>query len=577
MSRLSHHFLAILAAAIFGVSACNKPGSDGGTTDGGTEPSSEVPSGTNSNNVATIPVTGGTNPNTTPSDTNTVTTPPVVDTTPIPTPVCQTGVPFDVNIVVTSKAGPKNFAAPIKLTNNLYSMGIDDRTRGDYFPALDSNFVAYLKGLHPAYLRFPAGHNGQNYRWSTTDKDAFGVMTPKLMDAFVALCRATNSEPYIAVNIDAVSGSVDDAKAYITYANKTKGYNVKWWQIGNEPNLGSTATSQTQAFKDYPSTYLTYRNALRSIDPTIKTVGLESYQGMQILREYTSNGSLIDRGEPDFFSPFLAAVGNQVDAIAWHYYQLYSGDASRNTNASSALTAANLFQEAPSDWPPAGLTFADKIIPYMRDKMKTNLPNAQIWIDEFAEDSGNQLAGRGVADTLAGALWAADITGRYADQGTDGIFHFIFKAAGSASLQFGYTLLDNNNVPRPEYYAYWLMANHYADQMVRTSTSAITQVASHAAVSSTDGSLHVMLVNKSNKAQAVRLTLPDFTPVRAKQYVLTGPSLSATTATINGKMLTPDVVTLGDTAVASQVAQACADNTFTVPAYSVSMVIFTNK
>lgn len=576
MSRFRHLFLVTVSAAVLCTYGCNKPGTDGGTVDGGAEQPGVSPSG-NTNNTTTAPVV--TTPvATNPGNANNPNTPPaVVDTTPIPVPVCQTGVPFDVNIVVTSKLGPKNFAAPVKLTNNLYSMGIDDRTRGDYFPSLDSNFVAYLKGLHPAYLRFPAGHNGQNYFWSTTAKDGFGVMTPKLMDAFIALCRATNSEPYIAVNIDAVSGSVEDATAYITYANKTKNYNVKWWQIGNEPNLGSTATSQTQAFKNYPQTYLTYRNALRSVDPTIKTVGLESYQGMQILREYTSNGSLIDRGEPDFFSPFLAAVGNQVDAIAWHYYQLYSGDASRNTNASSAVNAANLFQEAPSDWPPAGLTFADKIIPFMREKMKATLPNAEIWIDEFAEDSGNQLAGRGVADTLAGALWAADITGRYADQGTDGIFHFIFKAAGSPSLQFGYTLLDNNNVPRPEYYAYWLMANHYADQMVRTSTSAITQVASHAAVSSTDGSLHVMLVNKSNKAQAVRLTLPDFTPVRAKQYVLTGPSLSATTATINGKTLTPDVVTLGDAAVASQPAQACADNTFTVPAYSVAMVVFTNK
>jgi len=573
MSQIRAKSLFILSLVLLPMAACTK-GSEHPSASDGTEPAPGVgqDGNTPTNDPAqtgNIPlVSGGQNPN----NPNTV-----VDTTPIPTPVCTTGVAIDVNVVVTTKSGPKNFAAPIKLTNNLYSMGIDDRTRSDYFPTLDANFVAYLKGLHPAYLRFPAGHNGQNYVWNAKGKDDYGVMTEKLMDAFVALCRATDSEPYIAVNIDKVTGSVDDAKSYITYANVTKKYGVKWWQIGNEPNLGSTSTEVTPAFTDYPTTYLTYRNALLSVDPTIKTVGLESYQGMQILREYDKNGNLIDRGEPDFFSPFLATVGNQVDAIAWHYYQLYSGDARANTGTSSAVTVSNLFQEAPSDWPPAGLTFADKIIPFMRSKMKATLPNAQIWIDEFAEDSGNQLAGRGVADTLAGALWAADITGRYADQGTDGIFHFIFKAAGSSTLQFGYTLLDNNNVPRPEYYAYWLMANHYGDQMVKTSTSAITTVASHAALSSKDGSLRVMLVNKSGKSQAVRLTLPDFKPVRAHQYVLTGPSISATTATINGKTLTPDVVTLGDGAIASATAQACTDNTFTVPAYSVSMVVFTVK
>lgn len=542
--------------------ACNKA-SD--TTASGSATASQ-----NSNQTASSTQTGTAQAAATAANT-------VINTTPIPTPVCTSGVAVDVNVVVTSKSGPNAFTAPIQLTNNLYSMGIDDRTRADYFPTLDANFVAFLKGLHPAYLRFPAGHNGQSYVWSTTDSDGYGVMTPNLMDAFVALCRAVGAEPYIAVNIDSVTGSVADAKAYITYANVTKNYNVKWWQIGNEPNLGSTETSLTTAFTDYPATYLTYRNALLSVDPNIKTVGLESYQGMQILREYNADGNFIDRGEPDFFSPFLAAVGNQVDAVAWHYYQLYSGDSNTNLGTSSSLTTANLFQEAPSDWPPAGLTFADMIIPYMRTKMKTALPNAEIWIDEFAEDSGNVLAGRGVSDTLAGALWAADVTGRYADQGTNGLFHFIFKAVGSSTLQFGYTLLDNTNLPRPEYYSYWLMANHYGDQMVKTSTSAITQVASHAALSSTDGSLHVMLVNKSSTAQSVRLTLPDYKPVRASQYVLTGASLAATAATINGKTLTTDNVTLGDAAIESATAQACTDNTFSVPAYSVSMVIFTNK
>ena len=486
--------------------------------------------------------------------------------TPVLTPVCSGGA-ADVNIVITSKAGPLG-GAPTVISNKLYSMNIDDQVPADYLPTLNANFVAYLKALRPALLRWPPGYYSQTYQFTTTGSGP-GAMTPALIDAFMGLCTAVGAKPLMGVNIG--TGTAANAAQWVQFVNGTRKYGVTWWQIGNEPNLGSTSTSVTTAFTNYPSTYLTYRNAMLAVDPTVKFVGLESYQGMAIYRDN------IDRGEADFFTPFLAQVGDQVDAVAWHYYQLYSGDATANTSGSSALNITNLFQESASDWPPAGLTFADDIIPYMRTKMASVVPKAQIWIDEFAEDSGNQLAGRGVADTVAGALWAADVTGRYADQGTDGIFHFIFKAAGTSSLQFGYTLLDPNNDPRPEYYAFWLMSNHYGDQMVKTATSSITTVASHAALSSADGSLHVMLVNKSTTAQAVHLNLADYRPVRASQYVLSGPSMAATSVAINGKTLTPDIATLGDAAIASATAQACIDNTFTVPALSVNMVIFTTK
>ena len=82
---------------------------------------------------------------------------------------------------------------------------------------------------------------------------------------------------------------------------------------------------------------------------------------------------------------------------------------------------------------------------------------------------------------------------------------------------------------------------------------------------------------QSANAQAVNLTLTDYKPVRASQYVLTGSSMSATTATINGVTLTPALAAQGATAVPSATAQACTNNTFTVPPLSVSMVVFTLK
>lgn len=566
------------------------PGSTGSTTEpatgGGNQPSEAAqpndmaceigPSGVRSLCLRPNATTGGNNVGS-----------PNVDTTPIPTPVCTTGVAADVNVVVTTAKGPNGFAAPVVIDQGLYSMGIDDRTREDYVPTLNPKFVAMLKGLKPGLLRFPAGHNGQAYNWGTArDDENYALMTPALVDQFMALVQAVNSNAFLAINIE--SGTTDDATNFVTYVNKTKNYGVKWWQLGNEPTMTSPTglfpyySNPSDAlhpyFDLYNQKYLKYRNLIRAIDPSIKTVGLEAHTGMAIGGGVDGVNTPNARGEPDWFTPFLAAVGSQVDAVAFHLYPLYSGDASVNNGTSSTVpSVAHLLAEDATDWPPSSLNFADKVMPYARKSMASVAPNAKVWIDEFGEDSGNVLAARGYGDTFVGALWAADSMGRYADQGVGAIFHFIFKAEHGGSLKFGYTLIDANNDPRPEYYAIWLMANHFGDRVVATTTSAITQVASHAAIRAADGSLRVMLVNKSTSPKAVRLQLPDFKPVRASQYNVVGKTMQGTDVAINGVQLTQSNVTLGDAAVPSAVAQACADNTFTVPALSVNMVVFTNK
>ena len=591
MPRFAASFVTSLALVLVLAASGCQTGQVGSKTDG--------PSGQNGNDTVTDPLGPGGNqpvgvpggPNGVVATPNATTEPnvasPNVPTTPAPTPVCTTSVPVDVNVVVTTAKGPNGFTAPIVINNDLYSMGIDDRTREDYVPSLNAKFVAMLKGLKPGMLRFPAGHNGQQYTWGTTRADNnYSLMTPALVDQFMSLVQAVNSNAFLAINIE--SASTTDATNFVTYVNKTKNYGVKWWQLGNEPTMTSADgmfpyyTNPSDPLKPYFSLYnqkyLKFRNLLQSIDPTIKTVGLEAHTGMAIGGGVTNVNTPNARGEPDWFTPFLAEVGSQVDAVAFHYYPLYSGDARVNNGTSSTVpSVAHLLNEDATDWPPASLNFADKVMPYARRSLAPVAPNAKIWIDEYGEDSGNVLAARGYGDTFVGALWAADSMARYADQGIGAIFHFIFKAEHGGSLKFGYTLIDANNDPRPEYYAIWLMANHWGDRVVATSTSAITEVASHAAIRAADGSLRVMLVNKSTSPKAVRLQLPDFKPVRASQYNVVGKTMQGTDVAINGMALTQANVALGDAAVPPAVAQACTDNTFTVPALSVNMVIFTNK
>lgn len=92
------------------------------------------------------------------------------------------------------------------------------------------------------------------------------------MDEFIAICREVGAEPCIGVNI--LSGrkyrteadSHAEARAQIQYC-VDKGYNVKFWYIGNEPYAkGFTAEQYVKAID-------TYARILRSVDPDITIIG----------------------------------------------------------------------------------------------------------------------------------------------------------------------------------------------------------------------------------------------------------------------------------------------------------------
>ena len=130
-----------------------------------------------------------------------------------------------------------------------------------------------------------------------------------------------------------------------------------------------------------------------------------------------------------------------------------------------------------------------------------------------------------------------DLLGRYAEQGTDVNFRFLFKG----KPEHYYALVDVNNQPRPEYLTYWLYAQLMGDTYVTVeqgATDDISQVAAHAAVRSKDGGLGVVLVNKTTSSQAVSVTLRDFTPYTATQYTLQGESYDGTSVTLNGQAVT---------------------------------------
>ncbi|MGZ6273763.1 MAG: hypothetical protein ACXWM8_05690, partial [Candidatus Limnocylindrales bacterium] len=73
-------------------------------------------------------------------------------------------------------------------------------------------------------LTYPGGNWGDQY-----DIQTFQV------DQFIAYCRTLGAEPRIVVRLK--DSTPAKAAELVKYANVTKGYGVKYWGIGNEPDL----------------------------------------------------------------------------------------------------------------------------------------------------------------------------------------------------------------------------------------------------------------------------------------------------------------------------------------------------
>jgi hypothetical protein len=84
-------------------------------------------------------------------------------------------------------------------------------------------------------------------------------------DEYLALCRAVDAEPFITINFNA---SPQLAADWVRYCNRERGYNVKYWEVGDE-QWGTWAKGHAPP-EVYAKKYLTFVRAMKAVDPTIK-------------------------------------------------------------------------------------------------------------------------------------------------------------------------------------------------------------------------------------------------------------------------------------------------------------------
>jgi alpha-L-arabinofuranosidase len=152
--------------------------------------------------------------------------------------------------------------------------------------------IALLRQLHSGMWRLPGGNFLSDWNWydSVGDIDkrppmfdyAWNAMQTNDvgMDEFMTLCKLIGVDPYITVN--AGFGDVHSAAEEVEYINGSKDtrlgalrvrnghlepYNVKFWDIGNEP-YGTWQLGHT-SLKYYVLKHNEFANAMRKVDPSI--------------------------------------------------------------------------------------------------------------------------------------------------------------------------------------------------------------------------------------------------------------------------------------------------------------------
>ena len=140
----------------------------------------------------------------------------------------------------------------------------------------DGVIEKHLNELPCNFLRFPGGTDSDGYLWDENrlqDNTRWpfeeGDHTTDT-DEFIALCRRIGAEPIMCVNTELAIFEGDEravklAADWVRYCNKQKKYNVKYWEIGNEPYYHVRFYAH-----EYAKLLIKMSRAMKAVDPTIK-------------------------------------------------------------------------------------------------------------------------------------------------------------------------------------------------------------------------------------------------------------------------------------------------------------------
>ena len=347
-------------------------------------------------------------------------------------------------------------------------------TYGSYVAGTESLVAA----VTPSFIRV-GGYNN--------DANIPDVFNEGQMDALIAYATAIGAQPIIQVPLLADTNgqppTADGAAAMVLYANVTKDYGVRYFSIGNEPDLYATQGLPSDASKpaipsygpsDYCATARAYVSAMKAVDPTILIVGPD------LAWKYQA-----ESGANDWLPPILQGCGDLFDVVSIHRYPFNAAQAS----LSAAATDAAKFR--------AVITSVQGIL------QATGYGQKPLALTEMNVAYDATTCGLDASPgTVGSALWLADSLGT--SMGLGLWTSAIWNISDPENWSLGFIGETSAHQPRPEYYAYLFYAQHVGPTLLGV-TSAPAGVSVYASRNAADNATEVILVNWNTTTQPVAI------------------------------------------------------------------------
>ncbi|RKN38510.1 cellulose binding domain-containing protein [Streptomyces hoynatensis] len=183
----------------------------------------------------------------------------------------------------------------------------------------DPEVASLMEAAGVGLMRYPGGSYGDIYHWEDHTAPGGYVAPGTDFDAFMGTVRATGAQPMIIANYG--TGSPEEAAAWVRYANVTRDYDARYWEIGNEiygnGHYGSGWEADEHADKspqEYARNVLAYAEAMKAVDPDIEIGAVLTTPGDW------PDGIAGSGDAADWNHTVLSMVAGTVDFVIVHSY-----------------------------------------------------------------------------------------------------------------------------------------------------------------------------------------------------------------------------------------------------------------
>jgi hypothetical protein len=258
--------------------------------------------------------------------------------------------------------------------------------------------------------------------------------------------RAKGMEPMLQVPFGNYKHSAAQAAAIVKHVNITKGKNVRYWVISNEPDLafGFTNSSQVAAYLK------AYSSAMKAVDPSIVIIGPEcAWYNKGILHGLTTPGG------PDDITGKDANGRYYLDIISFHTYP-FKGTQNRDEVVAN-LNQTGAFEDNLTD-------LNARVQSCNSFHGRTGTSAVRVAVTEanidYTNPGGDNIYGVGANSFIGGQFWA-EFMGIAMKKGVMFLnFWSVIEGGNNGPTDIGF-LQGQTAAKKPSYYHFQMMAQNF--------------------------------------------------------------------------------------------------------------------